>query len=144
MPRRPRPHATAILEGARARDLRRYVGNPIPEQASPKCPSTFTDEQRTLWNRIVEVLDRDGLARRADEQRLIGYVFAEWMVADCTRRINDTGLLVRGRNGEPKANPLLAIRHRADATATKLGAEFGLTPSSRRRLLPHLPEQSLT
>ena len=62
-------------------------------------------------------------------------VFSEWLVGECQRRINDTGLLVRGGNGEPQPNPLLAIQHRADATATTLARHWGLTPASRSRLL---------
>jgi phage terminase small subunit len=57
-------------------------------------------------------------------------------VQETLRRINDTGLLVRGRGDEPRPNPLLRIHHRADRAATTLAREFGLTLASRKHLLP--------
>lgn len=70
-----------------------------------------------------------------DEARLASYVFQEWQVQGCGRRINESGLLVRGPNGEPKPNPLLSIQGRADRQATTLARHFGLTPASRKRLV---------
>jgi len=109
---------------------------PVAEQTPPACPEAFTVEQRALWDATVECLTRMGLARKADQQRLADLVWCEWLVQDCIRRINETGPLIRGASAEPKVNPLLAVQRRADARATTLAREFGLTPSARSRLLP--------
>jgi hypothetical protein len=52
-------------------------------------------------------------------------VYAEWLSRDCIRRVNETGLLVRGGDGQPKPNPLIAVHHRADQQATMLARQSG-------------------
>lgn len=130
----PTPTAIRFLEGQRASRINTF--EPVPEQTGPKPLPTFTAEQRDLWDRVVERLTEYSLAYKADEAQLIDYVFAEWLSQECVRRLNATGLLVRGANGEPKPNPLLRVQHRADETALRIGRQFGMTPSSRQRLLP--------
>jgi P27 family predicted phage terminase small subunit len=140
----PKVLALRVLEGDRKAKIAAASHSPVPEQAPPDPPAVFTDEQRVMWNHVVERLTVMGIAYRCDSQQLAAYVYAEWTVQECIRRLNETGLLVRGRDGQPKPNPLLRIEMRACARATALGREFGLTPSSRQRLLPRPPEAPST
>lgn len=127
-----RPSAVKRLEGERPDRINQR--EPVAADDPPEDFDHFTSEQRALYERVVEDLTYMGLAYRADDRRLVAYVYSEWMQLDCIRRINETGLLVRGSNGEPKANPLIAVRDKADSRATVLAREFGLTPSARQSI----------
>jgi P27 family predicted phage terminase small subunit len=133
-----------VLYGEPQYRLNQMRHGPVPEQAGPVPPDVLNDEQRVLWDAVVEWLTKAGLGYRADSARLAALVYAEWLTQECVRRINETGTLIRGANGEPKQNPLLAVLQRADARATTLAREFGLTPAARGRLLPKVPDASLT
>jgi len=133
----PKVLALRVLEGDRQAKINAASRGPVPEQTGPEAPSVFSDAQRQLWDRTVAMLTSIGLpVYRADSCRLVSYVYAEWTVQELIRRINETGLLLRGSNGEPRENPLIRVQERADARATALGREFGIMPAARSRLLP--------
>lgn len=136
--KRSRPGAIKRLEGEQASRINDR--EPPAADDPPKDYDHFNDEQKALYDKVVEDLTYMGLAYRADEARLIAYVYAEWVQLDCIRRLNETGLLVRAANGEPKANPLFSVREKADARATTLAREFGLTPSARQSIRRDLVE----
>jgi P27 family predicted phage terminase small subunit len=137
--RPPRPGAVKRMEGERSDRIN--FREPVPEQSGlDKDFAHFNDEQRALYEKKVRDLQHMGMAYLIDSERLVAYVYAEWMSQDCIRRINDTGLLVRSSNGEPKANPLIAVQERASSKATVLAREFGFTPSSRQSIRKDLTE----
>ena len=73
---------------------------------------------------------------------LAGYCasFARWKTAlETFDRVaaNDTvmhGLLVKGSEGQPRANPLVRIASEAAADMLRFASEFGFAPAARSRI----------
>jgi hypothetical protein len=128
--------ALRVLEGDRQAKINAASRGPVPEQTRPRGSQRVQRCPASALGSHGRNADQDRLpVYRTDSGRLVSYVYAEWTAQEF-RRINETGLLVRGSNGEPRANPLSRVQERGDARATALGREFGIMPAARSRLLP--------
>lgn len=126
--------------------IKRLEGNPgkRPIQREPKAsglpvpPSIFNDEQRRLWLLVLSFMPQ-GLIAACDGPMLEIFVFAWWTHREARRQINDLGLMVRSGDG-PIRNPLLGIARGAAADMHRVGADLGLSPLARTRLIEGDPD----
>jgi len=74
---------------------------------------------------LVTTIDKDALA-------MYCVIFMRWVKAE--KMVRDKGEIIKTAAGNIIQNPYLSIANRALEQLNKLGAEFGMTPSSRSRV----------
>lgn len=99
---------------ARARD---------PLTRVPSTPEWLSDEAKAEWKRVLPRLVEDGVVTKADLSGVEALCIAAGRVRELEKQIQATGDV-----------KLIRAQHVAMATATRMAAEFGLTPSSRARV----------
>jgi len=72
--------------------------------------------------------------REAYVPALVAYCEAAYVHAQASANIHEFGILVKGRDGSPVANPLLKVQKDAAATMLRYAESLGLTPAGRIRL----------
>jgi P27 family predicted phage terminase small subunit len=99
----------------------------------------LTGEALKEWNYIAPKLEMGGVLSDWDRNALAAYckACASYVEAvQAIERISGTGrMLVRTSNGNLVQNPLIGVKNKALENMRRLGDEFGLTPSSRARIV---------
>lgn len=142
--RKPKPTALKVLAGNPGkRALNR--AEPRPKVVMPRPPEHLSDEEKTKWKAVVRELHPLGLVTKIDVDALAMYcvIFVRWMKAE--KMVREEGEIIKTAAGNIIQNPYLSIANRALDQLNKLGAEFGMTPSSRSRVKADLkdPDQEL-
>ena len=112
---------------------------PEPDEGVPPMPSFMSDEAQGYWHSLVPLLLDMKLLTMADGDSLALYCQSLARLAECERIINEEGLtytqyaedgsvrMIRARPEQRMAKELYTI-------VSRLGKEFGLSPSSRAHL----------
>lgn len=111
---------------------------PKPKRVAPRMPDNVkADEQaRKHWKRIVPLLTTMRVLTEADGVALGNLCFDIAVLEQAQDKLRKSGLLIKsGRSQMIHANPLLAVVAATTDRVTKGLREFGLTPSSRSRLV---------
>ncbi len=118
---------------------------PEPRVVAPQAPAHLSDDEKAKWNDLVKELSPLGLLTSIDIDALSFYcvVYGRWVKAETM--VREKGEIIKTAAGNIIQNPYLSIANRALDQLNKLGAEFGMTPSSRSRVKTDLvdPEQEL-
>jgi P27 family predicted phage terminase small subunit len=111
----------------------------------PKPPDHLSDAEKEKWKSTVRDLHPLGLITNIDKDHLAMYctIYVRWVKAE--RMVRDKGEIIKTAAGNIIQNPYLSIANRALDQLNKLGAEFGMTPSSRSRVKADLldPDREL-
>lgn len=111
----------------------------------PKPPEHLSDAEKEKWKSVVRELHPLGLVTTIDKDALAMYctIYVRWVKAE--RMVRDKGEIIKTAAGNIIQNPYLSIANRALDQLNKLGAEFGMTPSSRSRIKADMldPDQEL-
>jgi len=136
---KPKPTNLKKLEGVRTDRIN--DNEPEPQLGRVTCPSFLSKEAKAEWKRIAPELIRLGLLTPVDRAAFAGYcqAYGRWVKAE--RLLLEKGVLVSGNKGQLIASPLLWISTSAAKNMLRFGVEFGLTPSSRSRLVGMNPEE---
>ena len=142
--RKPKPTAVKLLAGNPGkRALNR--AEPKPRVVLPRAPGHLGDEEKKKWKATVSELYAVGLITTLDVDAVAMYcvVFVRWVKAE--KMVREKGEIIKTAAGNIIQNPYLSIANRAIEQLNKLGAEFGMTPSSRSRVKADLvdPDQEL-
>lgn len=142
--RKPKPTAVKLLEGNPGkRALNR--AEPKPRVVLPPPPDHLGEEEKAKWEVAVKELHPLGLITTIDQDALAMYcvIFVRWMKAE--KMVREKGEIIKTAAGNIIQNPYLSIANRALEQLNKLGAEFGMTPSSRSRVKADLsdPDEEL-
>lgn len=109
--------------------------SPIVVQSEPfPPPATLPKEVHDVWRAIVADLGGANNLRESYLPALTAYCDAVYVHAQASANIQRIGILVKGANGVPMANPLLRIQKDASATMLRYAESLGLTPAARIRL----------
>jgi len=115
-----------------------------PTTEIPKPPRHLDKEAVGEWKRITAELYKLGLVSQIDRAALSGYCAAWSEVVQCERKITElnkadpkgeAGLVGYTPNGYQQMSVWVQIRNRAYERMMKFAAEFGMSPSSRSRLV---------
>jgi P27 family predicted phage terminase small subunit len=118
------------------------VGGPAAAPSVPVPPDLPPSAQQ-MFARVVAELQPRGL-READLDAITMMCHSAWLHNEARRKLAETGVLVKGRNGQPMVNPLIKVARDEAATYLRLADAFGLTLASRLRLgLMQLTGESL-
>lgn len=142
--RKPKPTAVKLLQGNPGkRAINR--AEPKPRVILPRAPEHLSDEEKAKWKTTVKELFPLGLITTIDQDALAMYcvIFMRWLKAE--KMVREKGEIIKTAAGNIIQNPYLSIANRALDQLNKLGAEFGMTPSSRSRVKADLvdPDEEL-
>jgi P27 family predicted phage terminase small subunit len=142
MPNPPVPFPLKVLRGNPGRRPMRREPEPAREPECPSPPRFITGYAADERHRAAPELHRLGLLTVLDVMPLAAYctAYSRWRTAEeVLARMADAdpethALLVKAADGNPRANPLVAVASRAADSMMRVAAEFGMTPVARARL----------
>ncbi len=129
--RKPKPTAVKALEGNPGkRSLN--TGEPKPEKKAPRCPAWLEGEAKKEWKRQMEKL---GILTEIDMAAFAGYcqAYARWKEAE--EFITQHGTIVKTPSGYWQQVPQVSIAQTYLKIMNRFCEQFGLTPSSRSRIV---------
>lgn len=142
--RKPKPTAVKLLEGNPGKRALNHA-EPKPRVVLPRPPEHLSDDEKAKWKATVKELYPLGLVTTIDKDALAMYcvIFVRWIKAE--KMVREKGEIIKTAAGNIIQNPYLSIANRALDQLNKLGAEFGMTPSSRSRVKADVmdPDQKL-
>ena len=136
--RKPKPTKIHILEGGRKKTHRPLPKNePKPDVPNklPNAPKTLDAVGKKEWRRVGRELHKLGVLTELDLTAFEAYcaTYSTWQEA--TERIQKTGVLIKAPSGYPIVSPYVSIANKAMIEMRKWLVEFGMTPSSRARVV---------
>lgn len=132
--RKPTPTAIKELEGNPGK--RPLNSNePKPDTTAPKCPKWLEPEAKKEWKRLSIEMERIGILTKVDMAAFAAYcqAYARWQEAE--KFITEHGTIVRTPSGYWQTVPQVSIAQTYMKIMEKLAEQFGLTPSSRSRII---------
>ena len=132
--RKPKPTALKILEGNPGkRPLNE--NEPIPPKGNIKCPTWLLPEAKKEWKRMAKQLEHLGILTEIDMAAFAGYcqAYARWKEAE--EFITQHGTIVKTPSGYWQQVPQVSIAQTYLKIMNKFAEQFGLTPSSRSRII---------
>ena len=130
----PKPTAIKQLEGNPGK---RKLNKREPKVNSgiPVCPSWLLPEAKNEWKRLAKKLHLMGILTINDRTAFAGYCqsYAKWKEAQ--EHITEEGPVYTTETGYQRPNPWIAISDTNQKLMLQFGSEFGLTPSSRSRIV---------
>lgn len=132
--RKPKPTAVKELEGNPGkRALNEF--EPKPKKKAPKCPTWLDSEAKKEWRRVAKQLEELGVLTEVDMAAFAGYceAYARWKEAE--EFISKHGTIVKTPSGYWQQVPQVSIAQTYLKIMIKFCEQFGLTPSSRSRIV---------
>jgi P27 family predicted phage terminase small subunit len=132
--RKPIPTAIKVLEGNPGkRELN--TKEPKPERKAPKCPAWLDTEAKKEWRRVAKQLEMLGVLTEVDMAAFAGYcqAYARWKEAE--EFITKHGTIVKTPSGYWQQVPQVSISQTYLKIMSRFCEQFGLTPSSRSRIV---------
>jgi P27 family predicted phage terminase small subunit len=131
--RKPKTALVKKLEGNRRKLGRAKLADDLAVEGAPVLPPYFDTVHTYLWRETLKALPA-GLLHRADTGCLERFTVGWAQFRSVTRKILESGELVRGIDGQPVRNPLLAVQKAAASMMDRAGADLGLSPAARARI----------
>ena len=132
--RKPTPTAIKELEGNPGK---RPLNDkePKPVKKAPACPKWLEPEAKKEWRRLVKQMETLGILTQVDMAAFAGYcqAYARWKEAE--EFIEQHGTIVKTPSGYWQQVPQVSIAQTNLKVMLKFCSEFGLTPSSRSRMI---------
>lgn len=117
---------------------------PKPTKGVPEVPEYFNEREAYWFNEIGNKLDKYGVMTTLDAHSLEMLIKAYSEYREADEGIKAEGMIIKtvGYNKQPvtKTNPLVPIRADAWKKVTSILKEFGMTPSSRTKIVSDNPE----
>lgn len=132
--RKPTPSAIKELEGNPGkRPLN--ANEPKPRKKAPPCPKWLEGEAKKEWRRLSKQMEAIGILTEVDMAAFAGYcqAYARWKEAE--EFITQHGTIVKTPSGYWQQVPQVSIAQTYLKIMNKFAEQFGLTPSSRSRIV---------
>ena len=132
--RKPQPTAIKMIKGNPGK--RPIVKDSIaPNPSIPKPPTFLDKEAKNEWSRISESLFNLQILSEIDRSALAAYcqTYCRWAKAE--RKIKKDGMVSVTTNGNVIQSPYVSIANTALTLMHKYLVEFGMTPSSRSKVV---------
>lgn len=132
--RKPTPTAIKVLEGNPGK-RQLNTNEPEPEKKAPRCPSWLEEEAKKEWKRLSKQMEQLGILTQVDMTAFAGYcqAYARWK--DAEEFITKHGTIVKTPSGYWQQVPQVSIAQTYLKIMIKFCEQFGLTPSSRSRIV---------
>ena len=132
--RKPTPTAIKELEGNPGkRPLNK--SEPKPTKKAPACPKWLEPEAKKEWRRLAKQMEQLGILTEVDMAAFAGYcqAYARWKEAE--EFITQHGSILRTKSGDVQPVPQVSIAQTYLKIMNRFAEQFGLTPSSRSRII---------
>ena len=132
--RKPTPTAIKELEGNPGkRPLN--TKEPKPVKKAPSCPKWLEPEAKKEWRRLAKQMEQIGILTEVDMAAFAGYcqAYARWKEAE--EFITQHGSIVKTPSGYWQQVPQVSIAQTYLKIMNRFAEQFGLTPSSRSRII---------
>lgn len=132
--RKPTPTAIKELEGNPGkRPLNK--SEPKPTKKAPACPKWLEPEAKKEWRRLAKQMEQLGILTEVDMAAFAGYcqAYARWKEAE--EFITQHGTIVKTPSGYWQQVPQVSIAQTYLKIMNRFAEQFGLTPSSRSRII---------
>lgn len=121
---------------------------PKPSSEIPKCPSWLDGEAKNCWKRNAKELNRIGLLTLIDADALVQYCvnWSQWVEAIGKLYKHGSTYPILDENGKLKyiqQSPYVSIARHLQQEIRAFAVEFGMTPSSRGKLVIPGKEEKL-
>lgn len=143
--RKPKPSRLHELNGDPGKRHRSREGEPRPEalEKAPRPPHHLNRRAAGVWRRIVPELISMRLISAIDGASLAAYCSAVATYQEADERLKTDKWTTSTARGGSRPSPLFKIRDEALKLVNKFAGEFGLTPSTRSRVVgASSPKQS--
>ena len=132
--RKPKPTAIKELEGNPGkRELNQ--NEPKPKKNAPKCPAWLDAEAKKEWKRVSKQLEEIGVLTEVDMAAFAGYCEAYSRWKDAEEFISKHGTIFKTPSGYWQQVPHVSIAQTYLKIVIKFCEQFGMTPSSRSRIV---------
>ena len=132
--RKPKPTAIKELEGNPGkRELNQ--NEPKPKENAPKCPAWLDAEAKKEWKRVSKRLEEIGVLTEVDMAAFAGYCEAYSRWKDAEEFISKHGTIFKTPSGYWQQVPHVSIAQTYLKIMIKFCEQFGMTPSSRSRIV---------
>lgn len=132
--RKPKPTALKVLEGNPGKRQLNVV-EPKPRNKAPKCPTWLDAEAKKEWRRLSKQLEELGVLTQVDMAAFAGYCEAYSRLKEAEEFISKHGTIVKTPSGYWQQVPQVSIAQTYLKIMIKFCEQFGLTPSSRSRIV---------
>ena len=132
--RKPTPTAIKELEGNPGkRPLN--TKEPKPVKQAPSSPKWLDPEAEKEWRRLAKQMEQIGILTEVDMAAFAGYcqAYARWKEAE--EFITQHGSIVKTPSGYWQQVPQVSIAQTYLKIMNRFAEQFGLTPSSRSRII---------
>lgn len=107
---------------------------PIPEKLAKAAPSWFNQQQKDLWNGVMENAPH-GLITSLDENLLAIWCVACQLHREATENVSKNGIIIESpKQKTPMQNPYLCVINRQSEIMMRAAGELGFTPVARSRI----------
>ena len=132
--RKPKPTAMKELEGNPGKHPLN-TSEPKPNKKAPACPKWLEPEAKKEWRRLAKQMEAIGILTEVDMAAFAGYcqAYARWKEAE--EFITQHGTIVKTPSGYWQQVPQVSIAQTYLKIMNKFAEQFGLTPSSRSRII---------
>lgn len=134
--RKPTPTPLKLLQGNPGK---REVNQaePRPPARLPRAPAGMSEAGKRAWRRFGRQLTEVGVMTTLDAAALRLLVDAWTGYLEAAEQLADAGqdMVIHTPSGYPVINPLISIANKKLSQVQSLLAEFGMTPSSRGRVV---------
>jgi len=117
---------------------------PEPDKGVPEAPRWFSELELSGWETMVAALQPMGVLTVSDGPALtqLAHAWAEWRQAEATVHVE--GAYFETPDGSLRKHPAVGVAANAWRRVASMLAEFGLTPSSRARIVVATDPAQLT
>ena len=124
-------------QGARRQSGQAAQNNaePRPEKKAPPCPKWLEPEVKKEWRRLSKQLEQIGVLTEADQAAFASYCQASARWKEAEEFITQHGTIVKTPSGYWQQVPQVSIAQTYLKIMNKIAEQFGLTPSSRSRII---------
>lgn len=132
--RKPKPTVVKKLEGNPGK-RKLSTKEPIPAKGMPNCPEWLLPEAKKEWERLVDLMNQMGVLTEVDMAAFAAYCqsYARWKEAQ--EHIDSGGSTFETDKGYQQQTPWVGIANTNQKLMLQAASEFGLTPSSRSRIV---------
>ena len=132
--RKPKPTAMKELEGNPGKHPLN-TSEPKPNKKAPACPKWLEPEAKKEWRRLAKQMEAIGILTEVDMAAFAAYCqsYARWKEAQ--EHIDSGGSTFETDKGYQQQTPWVGIANTNQKLMLQAASEFGLTPSSRSRIV---------
>ncbi len=140
MGRKAVPTALKVIKGT-DQPCRTNKSEPKAGTDKLRCPASLPPEAKKFWKKFVPELKAIGVVKNTDLPAIeaLCLKYAEWQ--EYQEKVRTMGALVKSpKNGYPIASPYFGMANKAFDQFSKMLTEFGMTPSSRTKVVVTDPD----